>query len=184
MEANIDLSAKVKYDYSSNGVAIIPVINKDEYRSRVRNGRSIPSTKNVSNSNGPIHIDIDERGLNPFIAGSTEGLSEDASITIYINNVGSGAPITDNVLGKIYVNLEILGASAVFKECLGNSAYSGNIIYGIPITLGIRDQFTIPCKISLRTPLIEDSISIHFTTQYKYFIEKPLKITVVGAPQE
>jgi hypothetical protein len=183
VEAQVDLRAKVTYNYDSNGQVSIPIVNKDEYRRRLKMNKEVPATKSVQNSNGPIHLDIDERGLSPIVAGTDQGTTEDVAMTITINNVGSGAPITGDQIGAMAVNLDLMGSGATFLECLGNTAYAGTTISNMPITLRRGEHYTIPCKVRVSTPLTEDTVSVLFRTSYKYFVEQPLTITVVGAPQ-
>ena len=183
--ANIDLTARVSYDYASNGQVTVYVLNKEEYRRRMQTNKEVPATKDVQNSYGPIHIDIDERGLSPIVAESTPGETKEVAVTIYIKNVGSGAPITDDVVGKMSVNLELQGSGAQFEECMGSRTYiSGDMTSAtLPITLRRGEQYTIPCKVTVSTPTTTDAFSILFRTNYRYFVEQPKTITIIGAPE-
>lgn len=186
VEAKVTLTGRVSYDYASNGMVTIHVLNKDEYRRRMQMQRSVPGSSEVYNSYGPIHIDIDDRGLSPVVAQSNENDPEQVSLTIYIKNVGSGAPITGNEVGQMNVNLELQGAGARFDECNGRTdviSGANREIASLPIVLRRGEKYTIPCKVTVTTPLIEDAFSVLFNTRYRYFIEQPRTITVVGAPQ-
>lgn len=180
VEAPVTLWARVTYDYSSNGIATVNVINKAEYRRMVQMGSEIPKGIQVYNSKGPVHLDIDERGVDPVITDTTTaGVKQEVPIRIYINNVGSGAPISNDNVGEMTLSLSLQGLGATFKECMGQSYSSGT---QLTITLRRGEKYVIPCKAEVDTPLLSGTFSVLFRSDYKYFVEQPLTVTLVGAP--
>ena len=168
--------SRIEYNYSNNGVTQIPVINREEYKRRLALGLEIPSSPNVTNTRGPIHIDIDPRGL-PIII--KPGETEQASLRLYIKNVGTGAPIKDYDIGNITIGLDLISNLDVeFANCLG--ATSGTHASQEKI-LRRGESITIPCVINIKSaPTLYDYISIVFKTDYRYYIEQPLTVTIVG----
>jgi len=176
VELPVILTSRIEYDYSNNGVTQIPVINREEYKRRLALGLEIPSSPNVTNTRGPIHIDIDPRGL-PIII--KPGETEQASLRLYIKNVGTGAPIKDYDIGNITIGLDLISNLDVeFANCLG--ATSGTHASQEKI-LRRGESITIPCVINITSaPTLYDYISIVFKTDYRYYIEQPLTVTIVG----
>ena len=176
VEVPITVVARIEYDYSSNGVVTVPVLTKEEYKLRTERNMPIPEAPNVTNSAGPIHIDLDPRGL-PIILSS---VPTETSLRIYLRNVGSGAPITGNEVGKMTIGLSIDGLGATFTTCGGKTVNEKTVT--LSVTLRRGESITIPCNVKLaESPKAgHDYFSIIFNTNYTYFIEKPLTFTVVG----
>jgi|GEM_PF-5094351 len=177
VEVPITIIARVVYNYSSNGVVTIPVLTKEEYKLRMERGMPVPEAPNVTSSAGPIHIDLDPRGL-PVILSL---VPTEVSLRIYLRNVGSGAPIAGKDIGNITVTLSVKGLGATFTTCGGTSVNNNSVTLDVVLRRG--ESVTIPCNVKLaRFPEAgHDYFSILFNTSYTYFIEKPLTFTVVGA---
>ena len=176
VELPVILTSRIEFDYSSNGVTQVPVINREEYKRRTTLGLEIPSLPNVTNSNGPVHIDVDQRGL-PVVIESGE--TQEASLRLYIKNVGTGAPIKNYDIGNITIDLDLISTlDAEFTDCLG--ATSGTSA-SKEIVLRRGESVTVPCTINIESvPTLYDYISVVFSTNYRYYIEQPLTVTIVG----
>lgn len=182
VELPVTITARVTYDYYSNGEVSIPVINKEYYKMLLKQNKPIPSTPGVKNSDGPIHIDIEKAGL-PIIVEKDVDVQhpETAQIRIYIKNVGSGAPIKGYDIGNMTVNLTLLGTDVEFTSCQGLNVDTTNKKANGEIVLRRAGTVTIPCTIKITdAPELYSTISIVFETKYRYFIEKPLTVTIVG----
>jgi len=180
VEFPIQLIARTTYDYKSNGAIQVYVFSKEFYTYSIRENKPIPVSYNVSNSMGPIHIDLDARL--PLIISSP---GDEIPVNIIFKNVGSGVPIirgggrgasTESV-GKLTVSLSIIGGS--FKEC-GYLQGSGTTVTGT-IQLRKGETIRIPCTITIsNVPATYNVISLTFESSYGYFTEKPLNVVVVG----
>ena len=173
VEADVTLIARVEYDYASNGVVTIPVLSKEEYKSRIQRGVAVPKAPNVTNSAGPIHIGIDPRGL-PIVIKEA---GEEFSLRIYFQNVGSGVPITGGEIGKMMINLSLAGLDAEFTNCGGKSGKEVEL----EVKLRRGESVTIPCVVKIKqVPEHYGYFSTIFKSSYRYYVEKPLTITIVG----
>ena len=182
VNTNTHLTARVIYVYYSNGEVQVPVINKNEYRRRVQMKETLPTIPPVSNSKGPIHIDIDDRGVNPIIATADGGSNQQVSFRIYIKNVGSGAPISGDDIGLMNATLTLQGLNARFNECLSNTAYHGTSV-NIPLTLRHGEYVVVPCIATLTVPNLHDTFHVIMSTRYTYFTEQQITVAIAGAPR-
>lgn len=177
IEFPIQLIARVTYDYRSNGAINIPVLSKEFYTYNIRENRPLPKTHNVTNSMGPIHIDLDARL--PIIVDSP---MTEIPINVIFKNVGSGVPITrggpgKDIIGKLNIRLNIVGGN--FKEC-GYLQGSGTTVTG-NIELRKGETIRIPCTITItNVPQTYQYITMTFESDYGYFTEKPINIIVAG----
>ncbi|MEM7816328.1 MAG: hypothetical protein QXZ20_00270 [Candidatus Aenigmatarchaeota archaeon] len=178
VEFPLQLIARVTYDYSSNGAIHIPVLSKEFYTYNIRENRPIPRTYNVSNSMGPIHIDLDARL--PIIVDSQ---STEIPVNVIFKNVGSGVPImrggpAGDIIGKLNIKLNIIGGN--FKEC-GYLQGGGTTVSGT-IDLRKGETIRIPCTITITNlPQTYTMISMTFESSYGYYTEKPINIVVAGS---
>ena len=177
VETKVTLTARVEYGYSSNGAVHVDVLSKDEYKRRIQKGETIPTAPTVENSAGPIHIDIDPRGLPPIL-----DKKENISVLILLKNVGSGVPITkEGAEGNITVNLTVTGLNAKFVKCLDTEYNPSQTSVIIQTKLRRGESAKIPCTIELDKPTAHNTFTILFKTDYRYYIEQPLTLTIVGA---
>jgi len=177
VETKVTLTARVEYGYSNNGAVHIDVLSKDEYKRRIQKGETIPTAPTVENSAGPIHIDIDPRGLPPIL-----DKKENISVLILLKNVGSGVPITkEGAEGNITVNLTVTGLNAKFVKCLDTEYNPSQTSVIIQTKLRRGESAKIPCTIELDKPTAHNTFTILFKTDYRYYIEQPLTLTIVGA---
>lgn len=182
VQNDVKLTARVTYDYDSNGAVQVNVINKNEYRRRIQMKETIPQGSSVSNSRGPIHLDIDDRGITPIISTVDGGQTQDVSIRIYIKNVGSGAPISGDEVGEMTADLTLENLDATFLECNSNTAYHGTSIT-VPVKLRHGEYVTVPCKVRITIPDLFDVFSVLMSTHYTYFTEEQMSVSVAGAPR-
>lgn len=182
VQNDVRLTARVTYNYDSNGAVQINVINKNEYKRRIQMQEDIPQGSSVFNSKGPIHLDIDDRGVTPVISTVDGGQSQDVSIRIYIRNVGSGAPISGDEVGQMTADLSLENLDATFLECNSNTAYRGSSI-SVPLKLRHGEYVTVPCKVRITIPDLFDVFTILMNTHYTYFTEAPLTVSIAGSPQ-
>ncbi|MEM5870516.1 MAG: hypothetical protein QW758_01005 [Candidatus Aenigmatarchaeota archaeon] len=177
VEFPLQLIARVTYDYRSNGAINIPVLSKEFYAYNIRENRPIPKTYNVTNSMGPIHIDLDARL--PIIIDSP---MTEIPVNVIFKNVGSGVPImrggpAGDIIGKLNIKLNIVGGN--FKEC-GYLQGSGPSVGGT-IELRKGETIRIPCTITIpNVPQTYQYITMTFESDYGYFTEKPINIVVAG----
>jgi hypothetical protein len=177
VEFPIQLIARTTYDYKSNGAIQVYVFSRDFYTYNIRENKPIPTSYNVSNSRGPIHIDLDARL--PLIVSSP---GDEIPVNIIFKNVGSGVPIirsgsAGESIGRLTVSLGIIGGN--FKEC-GYLQGSGTTVTGT-IQLRKGETIRIPCTITIsNVPATYNVISLTFESSYGYFTEQPLNIVVVG----
>lgn len=177
VEFPIQLIARVVYDYRSNGAINIPVLSKEFYAYNVRENRPVPKTYNVSNSMGPIHIDLDARL--PIIIDSP---MTEIPVNVIFKNVGSGVPImrggpAGDIIGKLNIRLNVVGGN--FKEC-GYLQGGGTTVTG-SIELRKGETIRIPCTITIaNVPQTYQYITMTFESDYGYFTEKPINIVIAG----
>ena len=174
----VTLTARVEYNYSSNGAVHIPVLSKEEYKRRLQRGIAIPSAPNVTNSAGPIHIDIDPRGLPPVLREARENIT----LLILLKNVGSGVPINaTGGEGMITANLTLLGLNSRFVDC---SDYNVTPLPASSTKVRVRlrrgESAKIPCTVELDKPTAHEMLSLLFKSDYRYYTEKQLTVTIVG----
>lgn len=178
VETEVTLTARVEYGYSSNGAVHVDVLSKDEYKRRIQKGEVIPTAPTVENSAGPIHIDIDPRGLPPILTDSRENVSA----LILLENVGSGVPIGEGgAEGNISVTLTLTGLNAKFIKCLDTAATGNKKSITLKTQLRRGESAKIPCTIEIDKPTAHDTFTILFETEYTYYVEQPLTLTIVGA---
>jgi len=178
VEFPIQLIARTTYDYKSNGAIQVYVFSREFYTYSIRENKPIPTSYNVSNSRGPIHIDLDARL--PLIVSSP---GDEIPVNVIFKNVGSGVPIirgtggTGESIGKLTVSLSIIGGT--FKEC-GYLQGSGTTVTGA-IQLRKGETIRIPCTIIIsNVPQTYNIVSLTFESSYGYFTEQPLNVVVVG----
>ena len=178
VEFPIQLIARTTYDYKSNGAIQVYVFSREFYTYSIRENKPIPTSYNVSNSRGPIHIDLDARL--PLIVSSP---GDEIPVNVIFKNVGSGVPIirgaggTGESIGKLTVSLSIIGGT--FKEC-GYLQGSGTTVTGT-IQLRKGETVRIPCTITIsNVPQTYNIVSLTFESSYGYFTEQPLNVVVVG----
>jgi len=177
VETPITLIARVEYDYSSNGAVHIDVLSKDEYKRRIQRGESIPTAPAVENSAGPIHIDIGAPRQPPVL-----DTRDNVTVLILFNNVGSGVPITkEGAEGNITVDLTVTGLNAKFVKCLDTEYTPPKTSVTIQTKLRRGESAKIPCMIEVDKPTAHNTFTVLFKTNYRYYIEQPLTITIVGS---
>jgi len=177
VEFPIQLIARTTYDYKSNGAIQVYVFSREFYTYSIRENKPIPTSYNVSNSRGPIHIDLDTRL--PLIVSSP---GDEIPVNVIFKNVGSGVPVIrggspGESIGKLTVSLSIIGGS--FKEC-GYLQGGGTTVTGT-IQLRKGESVRIPCTITIsNVPQTYNIVSLTFESSYGYFTEQPLNVVVVG----
>ena len=183
IELPVTIRARVLYDYHSNGEVDVPVISKDYQKLLSHQNKPLPTAPEAQNSRGPIHIDIEREGL-PIVVEKNNPITR--QVRVYIKNVGSGAPILNDDLGKLKLKLSLLthGVDAELLSCQTTEA-TNNVWTG-DIVLRRGETVTIPCTINFTNTEVPESynmLGIVFETNYTYFIEKPLTVTIVGTPE-
>ncbi len=186
-----ELTARVLYDYKSNGEVDIYVINKKYYRTLKTQGKTLPTIKSMKNSDGPIHLSIDTAGLPIIVDDSvTSSNPKEFQIRLYIKNVGSGLPIkkkgSDGEEGKITVNIRAFGkvgnSDVNLVSCEGENKFTknGDWLSG-DVILRRGGSALVICTIKLEShPELYTPISIIMKTDYRYFTEKSTPIRIIG----
>lgn len=86
---NLDIKSRVYYKYTTDARAILPVMEKDQYKTRVQAGDKIPSMGVSRDSSGPFSVSID--GNSPTLIESDDG-ETDFRFYIKGKNTGNGVP--------------------------------------------------------------------------------------------
>jgi hypothetical protein len=175
---------RVEFDYASSAIATIPVLTRSEYSRRIRAGIHYPTETRSTNTRGPIHVTID--GEAPMIITSTRPGEEITSYRITFSNVGDGVPITDNKDGLLNGEVSINGFNAYLKECFGKKMPENTkkFIFKDLVYLRKGESITKGCKIAVSRDqwkvMTEDTITLIFDLNYRYYIQKTISITAYG----
>lgn len=171
---------RVFYDSSSKAITTIAVYPETDLRAAQDRGDDIPDTLVVSQTNGPLEIDIDT---------TQPTLAEDGffTIAITVKNVGGGTVFNET--------------SALAGDGIPSIGYDNLNIFSIDIDLpteletdnpnlvdscGLREiellrgeQDTIYCDINFIANTIT-SYPITIDAQYQYYVDSELTVTVKG----
>ena len=183
VKTNLEVTARVKYDYSTTGTLSIPVYSK----SYARINQDIDKTITVTNTNAPIQIELSQ-GTGVIVDGSLTG-NEDHTLILKFVNVGDGWPISAGQVGRfLQGTITIQGAGATFTKCLdatsGNTAHIQNVDYAKFRTNG---ELPIGCSISIPRSgwgvTTTGNILLTIDMEYTYYIEKKASVMVHGTKQ-
>ncbi|OYT42701.1 MAG: hypothetical protein B6U88_02920 [Candidatus Aenigmarchaeota archaeon ex4484_56] len=163
-----EVGAHIFYDYMTTTVATVYAFSQDEYIKRMERGETIPTVRDIRNSNGPIHVDVRVQKVLRIPDTGTSNVP----ITLVFKNVGGGNP-EYNAADHHYV----LESATV--DVLGSKVSCDS-----PIVMRGGNEGTCTVNIDLSSQSTgELKIPITVTTKYRYEISKETKITVHKLPE-
>jgi hypothetical protein len=190
----MQVTARVSYDYNTSGHMTVAALSYDEFRRLQINNQQPAFTASAINSEGPIHLEVNEKFMKPIIVDTTTG--EDQIVQPFrfdFVDVGDGFPITpesDSSIrgagGKLSGTISVRGPGVEFDDCLG--VHSGNTVSldDSEITVKIRDdkRVPIPCSIKIDRDTWgdrpTDTIQFDFNIYYRYYVQSTVSVSVIG----
>ncbi len=190
------VTARVTYDYATNGIIDIPALSENEITIRESNNQALPSPT-FSGSAGPIKILVDSaKGFLPIHVDTADTESDDQEwpLRIIFSNGGDGFPITledDPAIrgtgGKISGKITLLGAgNPHFDECLGVTSGNEIDLDSTDILVRLRQDgtYTIGCMIGIDKSAWgsrpEDRVQLVFELFYRYYVDATATVSVQG----
>ncbi|MBI4170822.1 MAG: hypothetical protein HY514_03945, partial [Candidatus Aenigmarchaeota archaeon] len=179
---NLQVEARVTYDYNTSGHLLVGAMSEDEFRRRQINNQPPGFTAESVNSQGPIHLEINEKFKRPLIVDTTT--SETTSVHPFrfeFVNVGDGFPITPEddgrirgAGGKLSGTIEVFGPGVSFDDCLGQRSGTRVDLDNAEITVRLRETNRVPVACSIKIDKTtwgnrpEDTVQFVFNIFYRY----------------
>ncbi|MBI4896532.1 MAG: hypothetical protein HY832_03220 [Candidatus Aenigmarchaeota archaeon] len=188
---------RISYDYNTSGYIAFTAMTEDEIQRREMHNEPQKIAPDVVNSAGPLHITVPEQGRQTLIIDNQD-LSEQyesRSLSIQIENVGDGFPITPEpgvaggVLGaggKLSGTIDLFGAGAEFENCLGVTSGKTIRLDDAQITTRIRENGKVPIACGIKIDKRKwgntavGSVNLAFNIFYRYYVESEASIKVIG----
>jgi len=185
------ISAKVFYDYKTTGVISVQTYDLSYWRNVLKG--TAPSGKQmtvITNPDAPVKLELDSAYLSKPVIVSFDENSDvyEYNYKFVLKNVGSGYPVQE--YGKITGKMTTTGAFK-FRECAGKAIDSNTFT----ITPDVEDltrlkensQTSIPCTIYVDKNAwgqrFEDTFTINFNFDYRYFVGDSVDIYVSTLPR-
>jgi len=157
-----DAGVHIIYKYKTTTLATVYAFSDSEYVKLKERGETIPTVKDIKNSNAPIHVEI--RMQNVLRTGN-----KDIPITLIFRNVGNGNVKYEDYrykLDKVSAEIKGLGIDITTTDC--DTVYmkggkEGSCTASLDLSSVTNDELKIPIKI---------------TTEYTYTTSAETKITV------
>jgi len=161
---------RVYYDYKTTAVKPITIVNYDELRRLIHQGKTL-ETGPTTTSAGPLRIDV--------ITGKYIKVEEDpiVPITIHIENTGGGV-VYNRARDKDYLirlDIDTPRGYMTLGRCSGGGYDNGEV------TLWEGRETDVNCDLRITNPpksTVEDTITI--TAEYGYYIDAVTSVTVKG----
>lgn len=157
-----DAGVHITYGYETTTLTTVYAFSDSEYVKLKERGETIPTVKDIKNSNAPIHVEV--RMQNVLKTGN-----KDIPITLIFRNVGDGNVNYDDYRYKLdSVSAKIKGLSI-------------NIATTDCDTVYMKGGKEGSCTATLDLSTVTDNelkIPIEITTKYKYTTSAETKITV------
>ncbi len=191
---NLQVEARVTYDYNTSGHLAVGAMSEDEFRRKQINNQQPSFVVESVNSQGPLRLEVSDKFTRPLIVDTTS----DETFSIHpfrfdFINVGDGFPITPEddgrirgAGGKLSGTIEVFGPGVSFDDCLG--VRSGNIINldDSEITVRLRENNRVPIACSIKIDKgqwgnrPEDTVQFVFNIFYRYFVPQTVSVNVIG----
>ncbi len=153
-----DIGAHITYGHSTKTVATVYAFSEGEYIKRMEAGQTIPTVKEIKNSNAPIHVDV--RIQNVLKTGSSN-----VPVTLIFRNVGGGNVKFDSI--KRYYIID--KATAKINE----------VTVGSCSNIHLRGGREGSCSININVPAGKElKLPIEIKTEYIYETSGITKVTV------
>ena len=177
------LTARVVYRYKSNAAGKIDVYNDEEWKRTMSQNPTVSTVVPVQNSPGPIHVSI----IGPS-AVKLSSYQDGIPLNIKISNSGSGYPIKDvNSWDKPQLSgtITVIGGGTI--QCYnddGSPVGPSNSISLNDMDMRYRKPKSISCQLypDLQKQPYEP-VTISFSFDYNYYVQKSLTINVIGKKQ-
>jgi len=178
LKDTIELGVRVYYDYSTFGKADIPVIPKEDVKTKEETGIKFQLDK--SYSSGPIAIEI-LSSKNPVV------VSEEYStfgIRIVIDNIGSGRVVDDTLTSAV---LEVPDGIKLaeprlcdFEGTLSSSNRALTLTDNEKLKLVQGKRKTLICRFDVTDIDLENTYGFQTTLTYRYGVDAFTPITIIG----
>lgn len=194
LNSNMQVEARVTYDYNTSGYLRVAALSYDEYRRLQINNQQPDFTAEAVNSQGPIHLEIAPQFMKPIIVDTTTG--EDSIVQPFrfeFVDVGDGFPITPEsdgrirgAGGKLSGTIQVFGPGVEFDDCLGVTSGTVVNLDDSEITVKIRDTKRVPIACSIKIDKNvwgdrpTDTIQFEFNIFYRYYVPKDVTVSVLG----
>ncbi|MFH1444890.1 MAG: hypothetical protein ABIF08_00170 [Nanoarchaeota archaeon] len=170
---------RVYYDYETNANKQITLVNSNELRRLIQEGKSLP-TGDTSYSAGPLSVNV---ATGKYIKARTEG-GYYFPITITINNAGNGVvskyqsnPTAEPIDYKVEMQLDLPGSGLSIDGCSADLA--GVNTYGVELWKG--SSATITCRFNIiNVPNTDEQKTLNIKLKYSYYIDSSASFTVKG----
>ncbi|MBI4896533.1 MAG: hypothetical protein HY832_03225 [Candidatus Aenigmarchaeota archaeon] len=183
-----DITARTSYLYFTNAQVNIPVMTKDEYQRRenAKDPSTIVRTPIVQNTqNAPIVVRI-TRGSSPIVLNTASMLNrvERFNYRVELDNVGEGFPLPVNSGEGSFVvsSIHVSGPGVMFSDCGARSDWNTAVISSM---LTSKNNYVFGCEIAVdKTQWVNKplgTVSLNFELVYRYYIDRKITVTVVGA---
>jgi len=185
------ITARVFYDYKTTGSVNVIAMNSEEYERRENMGNIPIDPITVSNSNGPIKLNV-VKATAPIVVNERRGGYEYANFIFELENVGDGWPVTYGENGLMLGYITVTGPGVTFSECLGQRD-PGNEVFIDPISypdyvdvpkLKSDGKYQFSCNVAIDRdewvgrPM--GTITLNFDFRYLYYIDAETTVTVIG----
>ncbi len=177
------ITARVVYHYKSNAAGKIDVYSDEEWRRTMSQNPTASTVVPVQNSPGPIHVSI----IGPS-AVKLSSYQDGIPLNIKISNSGSGYPIKDvNSWDKPQLSgtITVIGGGTI--QCYnddGTQTGKSSSVTLNDMDMRYRKPKSISCQLypDLQGQPYEP-VTISFSFDYNYYVQKSLTINVIGKKQ-
>lgn len=175
---SVTLKGRLYYEYETDARVLLPVMSREEYRTRIQAGDDIPGMGVSRVSRGPFTVDID--GPSPALIDDDDDEEDEMDFRFYIRgeNIGNGVPYDaeshpnptrDDIHEiEVIVNLPEDDADWVDDEnCSDN------------VTVRAGNDFQAICHAKLQNHEDFIEIPIDVTLKYGYYIDSETSVNVL-----
>lgn len=185
VESEISPTVRVYYNYSTAARVPVPVLERDEYRRRLRRDESLPSLPSTTVSNGPLSVKIKSRSPAVVQSSNTED-ERRFRLSIEANNLLSGTvynykshPDPDQDDYDVIHATVSVGKGRL--KC-SNKDWEDDGVQSLNDDLRAGKTLRISCNVELDRDQIRQSmeIPVQVDLAYGYFLSESASFTVVG----
>ncbi len=184
---NFPVTARVTFMYSSTSTISLPAYSETLYTAKKTRKEFIDSNPRVDNSFAPVQVMVTKATL-PLVINDRRTGNEVATYVFEFADVGSGFPVTEDVVGRMKGRMELRGPGASFSDCLG--ATGGTVIDPIDIDLiKLRSDRRVPfgCAIKIDrskwAATMSGNIIFSIAMEYRYYVESTVEVPVIGTKE-
>lgn len=194
--ANLQIEARVTYDYNTSGHLGVKLVSQDEFRRKQLLGEQVKNAFEIVNSNGPLKLSIPERYQTPIIVDTESAAQfETYPFRVQIDNVGDGFPITPEddgrirgIGGRLQGTIDLFGPGVQFDDCLGIRSGTHIDLDNADILVRLRQigrgSLPIACNVKIDKNVwrgrADDTLQFIFNIRYRYYVAQVANVQVIG----